>query len=101
MGACPSVFPTKGTIGPAPYAVYLSSCPINMPDFLRLHRFSFVFALLLLGGLLLLAPDAHAQGKRRVIQFTGIVASGDSLLGVTMQPGGSSKVIVERVAARA
>jgi chromosome segregation protein len=26
--------------------------------------------------------------------------AGDSLLGVTMQPGGSSKVVVERVAAR-
>jgi chromosome segregation ATPase len=27
--------------------------------------------------------------------------AGDSLLGVTMQPGGSSKVIVERVSATA
>ena len=53
-----------------------------MPDFLRLHRLLFVFAVALLGGLLLTAPAAHAQGKRKVIQFTGIVASGDSLLGV-------------------
>ena len=57
-----------------------------MPDSLRLRRFSFLFALVLLGGLLLAAPQARAQGKRRVIQFTGIVASGDSLLGV---PGAS------------
>ena len=35
---------------------------------------------------LLAAPRAWAQGKRRVVQFTGIVASGDSLLGV---PGAS------------
>ena len=53
-----------------------------MPDFLRLRRLLFVFAVALLGGLLLTAPTAHAQGKRKVIQFTGIVASGDSLLGV-------------------
>ena len=52
-----------------------------MLDFLRL-RLLFVFAVALLGGLLLAAPAAHAQGKRKVIQFTGIVASGDSLLGV-------------------
>jgi hypothetical protein len=53
-----------------------------MPDFLRLHRFSLFFAVALLGVLLLATPEARAQGKRRVIQFTGIVASGDSLLGV-------------------
>ena len=53
-----------------------------MPDSLRLRRFFLFFAVALLGGLLLAAPAAHAQGKRRVIQFTGIVASGDSLLGV-------------------
>ncbi|MBD2721436.1 carboxypeptidase-like regulatory domain-containing protein [Hymenobacter sp. BT189] len=40
------------------------------------------FALVLVGGLLLAAPSAHAQGKRKIIQFTGIVATGDSLLGV-------------------
>ena len=40
------------------------------------------FAVALLGGLLLASPGAHAQGKRKVIQFTGIVATGDSLLGV-------------------
>ena len=54
-----------------------------MPDLSRLRRFSLFSALILLGGLLLLAaPAAQAQGKRKVIQFTGIVASGDSLLGV-------------------
>lgn len=53
-----------------------------MPDFLSIRRFSLFFALVLLGGLLLAAPAAQAQGKRRVIQFTGIVASGDSLLGI-------------------
>ncbi|MBF9237069.1 carboxypeptidase-like regulatory domain-containing protein [Hymenobacter sp. BT683] len=57
-----------------------------MPDFLRLRRFSLFFAVALLGVLLLAAPAAQAQGKRKVIQFTGIVASGDSLLGV---PGAS------------
>ena len=36
----------------------------------------------LLSALLLAAPAARAQGKRKIIQFTGIVASGDSLLGV-------------------
>ncbi|MBJ6110973.1 MULTISPECIES: carboxypeptidase-like regulatory domain-containing protein [Hymenobacter] len=53
-----------------------------MPDFLRFRRFSLFFALVLVGGLLLAAPSAHAQGKRKIIQFTGIVATGDSLLGV-------------------
>lgn len=46
-----------------------------------LRRFFFVLGLLLLGGWLA-AGGAQAQGKRRVVQFTGIVASGDSLLGV-------------------
>jgi hypothetical protein len=53
-----------------------------MPDFLRLRYFSLFFAVAMLGGLLLAAPAAHAQGKGKVIQFTGIVATGDSLLGV-------------------
>jgi hypothetical protein len=53
-----------------------------MSDFLRLRRFSFFLAVALLGTLLLAAPSAQAQGKRRVVQFTGIVATGDSLLGV-------------------
>ncbi|MCC3151511.1 carboxypeptidase-like regulatory domain-containing protein [Hymenobacter sp. BT770] len=53
-----------------------------MPDLLRLRRFSFFFAVALLGVLLLAAPSAHAQGTRRIIQFTGIVATGDSLLGI-------------------
>ena len=56
-----------------------------MPDFLRLRGLPVFIAALLL-GLLLAAPGARAQGKRPVIQFTGIVASGDSLLGV---PGAS------------
>ena len=45
-------------------------------------RFTWLLLLLLGSALLLSAPAAHAQGKRRVVQFTGIVASGDSLLGV-------------------
>ena len=53
-----------------------------MPDFLRLRCFSLFFAVALLGGLLLASPAAHAQGKRKIVQFTGIVATGDSLLGV-------------------
>ena len=53
-----------------------------MSEFLFLRRFQLFFAAALLGGLLLAAPAARAQGKRRIIQFTGIVASGDSLLGV-------------------
>ncbi len=54
-----------------------------MPVTNRPRGFSFALAAVLVGMLLLLAaPQAQAQGKRRVIQFTGIVASGDSLLGV-------------------
>jgi hypothetical protein len=53
-----------------------------MSALLYLRRFSWCFTFLLLGGLLLAAPQAQAQGKRQVVQFTGIVASGDSLLGV-------------------
>lgn len=48
-------------------------------------RFLALLSLILLAGWLA-APHAQAQGSRRVIQFTGIVASGDSLLGV---PGAS------------
>ena len=53
-----------------------------MPRFPRLPRFFGFLLLLGLAGGLLAAPAAQAQGKRRVVQFTGIVASGDSLLGV-------------------
>ena len=53
-----------------------------MPDFSRLRTSSLFFVVALLGMLLLASPAAWAQGKRRVIQFTGIVATGDSLLGV-------------------
>ena len=49
------------------------------------RRFLLLLSLVLLTGWLA-APRAWAQGKRRVVQFTGIVASGDSLLGV---PGAS------------
>lgn len=48
------------------------------------RRFYLILSMLLAG--LLAAPRAWAQGNRRVVQFTGIVASGDSLLGV---PGAS------------
>ncbi|OGX89524.1 carboxypeptidase-like regulatory domain-containing protein [Hymenobacter coccineus] len=49
----------------------------------RPRGLSFTLAAVLAVFLLLLAaPGAQAQGKRKVIQFTGIVASGDSLLGV-------------------
>ena len=53
-----------------------------MPTLSIFSRFRLAFALALLGLVLLAAPQARAQGKRRVVQFTGIVASGDSLLGV-------------------
>ncbi len=53
-----------------------------MPVFLLSRRFFHLFALLLVGLGLLLAAPAQAQGRRKVVQFTGIVASGDSLLGV-------------------
>ncbi|MGI4871915.1 MAG: carboxypeptidase-like regulatory domain-containing protein [Janthinobacterium lividum] len=45
------------------------------------RRFYLLLSTLVLLGWLA-APRAWAQGKRRVVQFTGIVASGDSLLGV-------------------
>ena len=45
-------------------------------------RFAWLLLFLLGSAVLLNAPAARAQGKRRVVQFTGIVASGDSLLGV-------------------
>ncbi|WP_460620445.1 carboxypeptidase-like regulatory domain-containing protein [Hymenobacter tenuis] len=49
----------------------------------RIHV-SFLPALLgfLLVALLLAPGQVRAQGQRKVVQFTGIVASGDSLLGV-------------------
>lgn len=49
-----------------------------MPVIVRFH-FLLAFCLLLAG----LTPNAaRAQGQARVVQFTGIVATGDSLLGV-------------------
>lgn len=57
-----------------------------MMNFARLCRLSLASFALLLGLMLLAAPAAQAQGKRKVVQFTGIVARGDSLLGV---PGAS------------
>ena len=80
-GRAPAVLSPKGTIGPATPAPYICDSAPNMPDFLHLRRLCLLAAVFVLGALLLAAP-AHAQGKRRVIQFTGIVASGDSLLGV-------------------
>ena len=54
-----------------------------MSDTSRPRGFSFILAAVLAAFLLVLAvPGAQAQGKRKIIQFTGIVASGDSLLGV-------------------
>ena len=52
--------------------------PVSLPS----RRFIQFLALLLVGFALLLAGPAQAQGRRKVVQFTGIVASGDSLLGV-------------------
>ncbi|QIX62201.1 carboxypeptidase-like regulatory domain-containing protein [Hymenobacter lutimineralis] len=50
-------------------------------------RFRFIFVGLLLLAAWLGGPtEARAQGQRQVVQFTGIVATGDSLLGV---PGAS------------
>ncbi|MCA8832759.1 carboxypeptidase-like regulatory domain-containing protein [Hymenobacter pini] len=49
-------------------------------------RFRFLLFLavmgVLLAALVLVPGKVQAQGQRRVVQFTGIVASGDSLLGV-------------------
>ena len=59
---------------------------LAMAHFFTFCRRPLAAVALLLGVLLLAAPGAQAQGKRRVVQFTGIVASGDSLLGV---PGAS------------
>ena len=49
------------------------------------RRFLLILSALVLIGLLA-APRTWGQGSRRVVQFTGIVTSGDSLLGV---PGAS------------
>jgi hypothetical protein len=54
-------------------------------SFVNTRRFLLLLSLVVLTGLLA-SPKSWAQGKRRVVQFTGIVASGDSLLGV---PGAS------------
>ena len=52
-----------------------------MPVSLRFRGLYFVVVGLLLSGLLA-GPPAHGQGRHRVVQFTGIVVTGDSLLGV-------------------
>ncbi|SHJ15947.1 CarboxypepD_reg-like domain-containing protein [Hymenobacter daecheongensis DSM 21074] len=52
-----------------------------MPVNLRFRPF-WLPLLVLVVGWLSSGPAAHAQGQRRVVQFTGIVATGDSLLGV-------------------
>ncbi|QIL77007.1 carboxypeptidase-like regulatory domain-containing protein [Hymenobacter sp. HDW8] len=52
-----------------------------MSDKSRMYALVTTLGLLLV--LFVLAPTAgHAQGQRRVVQFSGIVATGDSLLGV-------------------
>ncbi len=48
----------------------------------RIRRFLLLPLLLLVAAFGLLPGVARAQGQRPVVQFTGIVASGDSLLGV-------------------
>jgi hypothetical protein len=53
-----------------------------MPLLNRFHSFVLPLMLLLAVVLLLPAGKAQAQGQRRVVQFSGIVATGDSLLGV-------------------
>lgn len=52
--------------------------PVSSPS----RRFFQLVALLVVGLGLLLSAPAQAQGRRQVVQFTGIVANGDSLLGV-------------------
>ena len=50
---------------------------------LNRFRLCWLCGLLVLVGLLSAAPTAvRAQGQRRVVQFSGIIATGDSLLGV-------------------
>jgi hypothetical protein len=51
-----------------------------MPIFLRFRGFYLLLAMVLLG--LLTGPSVHGQGRGRAVQLTGIVATGDSLLGV-------------------
>ena len=53
-----------------------------MPVSVSFRRFYLLLTLLAVGWSLLPAGPAQAQGRRKVVQFTGIVASGDSLLGV-------------------
>ena len=48
----------------------------------RLPSLLAAFALMLLASCWLAPTAARAQGQQRVVQFTGIVATGDSLLGV-------------------
>ena len=57
-----------------------------MFGFVRFRLFTAGFVLALIMLLVGLAAPAKAQGQRPVVQFTGIVATGDSLLGV---PGAS------------
>lgn len=52
-----------------------------MPISLRFRGLYLLLIGVLLVGLLA-SPSAYGQGRRRVVQFTGIVATGDSLLGV-------------------
>ena len=52
-----------------------------MPISLRFRGLYLLLIGVLLVGLLA-SPSAYGQGRRRVVQFTGIVATSDSLLGV-------------------
>ncbi|WP_345220300.1 carboxypeptidase-like regulatory domain-containing protein [Hymenobacter koreensis] len=52
-----------------------------MPLIARFHL-SLCSLLLVLAALFMLPQHTQAQGQRQVVQFTGIVATGDSLLGV-------------------
>lgn len=57
----------------------MRTIPVFRPQGPLLNRF---LLSALLGALLLLGNPAHAQGQRRVVQFTGIVTQGDSLFGI-------------------
>lgn len=52
-----------------------------MPQLTR-FRFLLLSSLLVLAAALLPARSGRAQGQRQVVQFSGIIATGDSLLGV-------------------
>ncbi|RYU80723.1 carboxypeptidase-like regulatory domain-containing protein [Hymenobacter persicinus] len=53
-----------------------------MPDLIRFRTLWLSLTLVLLGWLSGAPTQVRAQGQRRVVQFSGIIATGDSLLGV-------------------